>query len=754
MRSSGLLKKFCVLMPLFLIGCASLMTPDQPQKPSVTNSAITDKVTYDWWNSQIKISELKHNFTLDDEQVYWVGNLAGMSLFAGLTAHWIDPSGKEILHNPCQNKDFIHFYASMPVRNKISQDQQGQWTVEIRNADEELLDQQIFYIGRVQPKEEWTDPDYDLKQDEAIFLLKDIHAEVMDDFRTRTRIRVKLKILNEAGKKWAEIFIPVVTGVESLKINFAHTILPGGEIVPAKRGDFTVTMENYPNYIASQVYFIAMPAVEVGAIIEYDAELTTAFAPAQGIFSDVFGLDNIIPVCRFRYELVTPLEMPLKYKSTGYGSEPIIKQDPILKKKSYVWEARNIRPLVMELSMPPYRELGRWSVLSTADNWGKIADWWRELIVAKQTPDDKIKKLALDLTQGKITDYDKLRSIFEYIQQNIRYVGFTFGRTAYEPSPAAQTLENRYGDCKDKVVLLLALLKQAGVEAYSALVRTRPEGRLQTDISSEKEFDHVIVAAVIDGKYLFVDPTAESFDMDTLIYTDEDVNALIIKEDKWEFVKTPLSTAAQNKVETKVNLEVHPDLKMTGEMNVQWKGQENGLIRTALKIMKKEQHQEFVNQLVQGSYPYARMLSYKFLQEQDIHKPLELNVSFEIKNGITQAENMLVLRTFGDQGASMPTYLMQQRRHPIMQAYLRETKLDIAVVLADGLSVKKLPADFTFNTPFISSYIHYAKEGNRITQSQSIQVAKPMVWLDQIDQFKKDWDVVTQAHRQNIVLKR
>jgi len=73
---------------------------------------------------------------------------------------------------------------------------------------------------------------------------------------------------------------------------------------------------------------------------------------------------------------------------------------------------------------------------------------------------------------GLTTDEEKIRAIYEYVSQEIRYVSLSFGVTRYAPHPAGTVLANQYGDCKDKHTLLAAMLGAAGIEAWPVLANT------------------------------------------------------------------------------------------------------------------------------------------------------------------------------------------------------------------------------------------------------------------------------------------
>ena len=97
------------------------------------------------------------------------------------------------------------------------------------------------------------------------------------------------------------------------------------------------------------------------------------------------------------------------------------------------------------------------------------------------------------ITNGLQTDKEKIAAIQEFVLRSTHYVALEFGIYSYKPYPVTQIYARRFGDCKDKASLMIALLRAAGIEAEIALVRTRSlgdvrQGRLPSPCSTTPLF--------------------------------------------------------------------------------------------------------------------------------------------------------------------------------------------------------------------------------------------------------------------------
>ena len=176
----------------------------------------------------------------------------------------------------------------------------------------------------------------------------------------------------------------------------------------------------------------------------------------------------------------------------------------------------------------------------------------------------------------------QLESILAFVRREVRYVAVEVGVGGYRPAPPHETLARRWGDCKAKVLLLLDLLKEAGFEAYPALLRAAPEGRIDPEFPVPGWFNHMIAAlpaaglAVtaedpVAGGYLFVDPTQERGGAGWLHPADQDQLALVLRAGESALVRTPLRPRLEE-LRLTLDLAVRPDGGAAGELRLELRG--------------------------------------------------------------------------------------------------------------------------------------------------------------------------------------
>src|SRR4029079_1904765 len=121
--------------------------------------------------------------------------------------------------------------------------------------------------------------------------------------------------------------------------------------------------------------------------------------------------------------------------------------------------------------------------------------------------DDEVRRTARGLVKRGMTDAERARAVYDFVVSSTRYVGLELGIHGYKPDKGTHVHARRFGDCKDKAALTIALLREVGAPAELVLVRTRRGGQLAPEPASLAIFDHAIVYVPKLDRYL--DGTAE-----------------------------------------------------------------------------------------------------------------------------------------------------------------------------------------------------------------------------------------------------
>ncbi|HLD28855.1 MAG TPA: DUF3857 domain-containing protein, partial [bacterium] len=335
-------------------------------------------------------------------------------------------------------------------------------------------------------------------------------------------------------KKFAETELSYDSSDEKVEILYARTIKPDQNlVVPVGEKHIRDVSRylNFPLYSNARVKIISFPEVEEGAVLEYRARYYQQKLIAGRFFVYNFGVQGSEPGLSQKLIIRTPAKFGLNWKKylKGYlrpqpGLEPLIRDVP--GKKEYVWDIGEIPEILEEERMPPWAEITDYVFISNFHSWDDIFVWWNGLVGKKLAPDQAIRKKVKALALGKKTLREKAMAVYAFVCENIRYVAVEYGEAGFEPHAASEIFMNKYGDCKDQAVLLLAMLREAGIKCYPVLIGTRGVFEMDPDFPT-LVFNHAIACCEIDGEIIFMDPTSETVSFGDLPGGDQNRRVLV-----------------------------------------------------------------------------------------------------------------------------------------------------------------------------------------------------------------------------------
>lgn len=376
-------------------------------------------------------------------------------------------------------------------------------------------------------------------------------------------MRMRAKIQSEAGVEgFGQLVFPYTSANEKLEIDYVRVHKAGGGVVTAAEG--SVQDLTAPVASGSRIYtdlrqkHVTVPGLRPGDVLEYHVvwRVHTPLAPNHFWLEHYFLKEPFI-VLDEQLEIDVPLDSALKLK-TEPGLDAVNKEQG--GRRVYTWKHANLKRQEPDKSArrkkesdepkPPHVQM------STFKSWGEVGEWYAVLERDRSVPDEKIRAKVAELVRGREGERAKVEALYEYVAKNFRYVSLSLGQGRYQPHAAAEVLANQYGDCKDKHTLLAAMLRAAGLRAYPALIHSAR--KIDAEVPSPAQFDHVISAIPLGGEMLWVDTTTEVAPFRLLSRQLRDKHALLITGDAPARLETtpadpPFPVTEVLEVEGKVN---------------------------------------------------------------------------------------------------------------------------------------------------------------------------------------------------------
>jgi transglutaminase-like putative cysteine protease len=316
--------------------------------------------------------------------------------------------------------------------------------------------------------------------------------------------------LSTAGVQNAsEIQVHFDPAYQRLVVHHVRLLRGGKDTFAFHRSDVRVIQQE--RSLDEQIYSGELTAVvflrdlRPGDVLDYAYSLEGTNPIVGGDYDDELALAYESPVRLIRHVVQVPEKTVLHLKPQNTTIEPRIETEGGW--RTYTWEARDAAASAADDGEPGWFDPDPRVEVSTFASWAEVADWARGLFEGQLKPSADVQRLAERFRAAPGGLAGAAAEATRFVQDEVRYLGIEMGPSSHQPHSPDQVLRQRFGDCKDKALLLVALLRELGIHATPALVDTERRHGLDLVQPSPFAFDHAIVRASVGGRDIWIDAT-------------------------------------------------------------------------------------------------------------------------------------------------------------------------------------------------------------------------------------------------------
>jgi tetratricopeptide (TPR) repeat protein/transglutaminase-like putative cysteine protease len=449
-------------------------------------------------------------------------------------------------------------------------------------------------------------------------VVNDVRTSIVfhDDGTSTTTRQGIIKVQSQAGvQSFGVLHFPYASATTTMQLVYMRVIKPDKSVVvtPAENVldmPAEITREA-PFYSDLKDLQVAVKGLETGDVLEFEWRADTTKPLDPGEFWTAFEFMRNAIVLHEQLQITVPSDRKITVKSATV--QPTIAQSGA--NRVYTWETKN-------LTVKSAKELAAEDEPKPADvqvtsfqNWDELGKWFGGLVAPRAAPTAEIKAKADELTRDARTQSEKIQDLYAFVATKYRYIGIGLGIGRYQPHEAADVLSNDYGDCKDKHTLLQALLAAEGIQAYPALINS--SAKIDEDVPSPGQFDHVITAIPQGKGYLFLDSTPEVGPFGYLTANLRDKWALVIPASgAAQLVKTPIDPPFQQYFHFQADGSLDDSGRLTSKMQLTFRDDSELVFRLAFRQAGQPQWND-VMQKISGNLGFGGTVSNTTLTPPD-----------------------------------------------------------------------------------------------------------------------------------------
>ena len=453
----------------------------------------------------------------------------------------------------------------------------------------------------------------------------------------------------------------------------------------------------------------------------YNYELDKKYKDVK-YFTSIYFQDEY-PVVNKEITLTVPtwLELDVKeFNFNGYDIKKQVVKDA--KTTTYTYTLQNAEPISKDESAPgpslvyPHLLLVAKSFTKNDKRvtlFNETADlykWYKSLVDGMEENPAALKDKVKELTANAKNDDEKIKNIYYWVQDNIRYIAFEDGLAGFRPETSQNVFAKRYGDCKGMANLTRQMLKEAGFDARLTWIGTKHIG-YNYSIPSLSVDNHMICTLFKDGKKYFLDGTEKYNSLGEYAESIQGKEVMIEDGDKYIIGKVPVGASGQNKETYTSSFHIDNE-SLVGTISGNMLGESRSNFLYGFNTMKSDKKDNALQWYLShgdGNFAVTNVVT-SDLSNRDTQLTLQYNAT--LKNKVSSFDNEMYIDLDYEQEFS--EYDFKERKTDFEFDFKREYESVTTLQIPAGYTVTRLPAAYSYANDAYAMNVSYEQQGNNI----------------------------------------
>ena len=369
------------------------------------------------------------------------------------------------------------------------------------------------------------------------------------------------------------------------------------------------------------------------------------------------------------------------------------------------------------------------------DKTDDLYAWNNRLYGMADNKKESLKPVLAKIIQGKSTDIEKIKAIYYWVQDNIRYIAYEDGYSGYIPAGVQDVLSKKFGDCKGMANLMTELLVLAGYDAHFTWIGTRSIP-YQQSMPALCVNNHAITTLYFQGQTYFLDGTEKYAPLGENAYRIQGKEAMIAKGAKYDLKTVPLTTGNDHKILSKADFMLAGD-KLSGKVKVVLTGNERTDFHQSYQELPITSQKEFLNDFLEFGNDNMQATNIKTSDLKNRELPVSIEGDVDLSNYVNSIA--------GDKYISIDFFPKTLERYLPDEKRVGGYDFDNVLTFEDEISLT-IPANMKFvDIPEKSELVYdgyefkgeYMVTGNKVILKKKIVIKNSIIRKTEFENWKK-----------------
>lgn len=494
---------------------------------------------------------------------------------------------------------------------------------------------------------------------------------------------------------------------------------------------------------------------------------TTVITNPRFLPTIYFG--NSFPLKNQKIEIAVDKDITLRFQKFNLeGVDVRFRESEKRGRKIYTWELENQEAFEIEDNGPsPKSILPHILPIISSYNFnnkeipvlkdvGDLYNWYYSLVkdINQEGLDSDLIAITQNLIEGQNAEIDKVKAIYYWVQENIKYIDFEYALGGFIPRDANVVFKKKFGDCKDNSSILKEMFKIANLEGNLTWIGTRSIPYTYNEVPTPVVDNHMILTYVSEGRTYFLDATGRYLPLEIPSSFIQGKEALVENgEGAYKIVEVPVVEASDNGFNDVVQLKLEGN-SIIGAGTLTLSGyQKSDTFNIIESRETPDKLTEFYNGLLRkGS---NRFLVEKFEEKNKFsyEDPFIIDYDFVIKDYAQTLEDEIFVNLNLYQESIKSYKVKEDRKTSIEYRYRSEDSVTVFFKIPEGKKVTYLPENVSVDNDFMTASISYKLEENNIIYNHTYKTKRLILEKATQEAFKKSLKTIRKAFKEVVVLK-
>ncbi len=377
--------------------------------------------------------------------------------------------------------------------------------------------------------------------------------------------------------------------------------------------------------------------------------------------------------------------------------------------------------------------------------------WYHSLVEKSGNNTEELIPIVNDLTKDAKSEEEKIKNIYYWVQQKIRYIAFEDGIAGFKPAACQDVLSKKYGDCKGMANLTKEMLKIAGVDARLAWLGTNS---IAYDYSTPtlSSDNHMICVAMKDNKPTYLDATEGYGKYGEIAQRIQGRQVLIEKEDGYLLEKIPEQPASKNVRKLTQSFSI-TDEKLKGTSTYEFTGEAKTYMLTNINSTETDMLEDALVYYLSGNTKDCTVKNIEHSDLDNFDDAVKLDYEIQVNNAISVfGEEMFVSLDYNQEYGDYE--LEEDLKFDYHFSYKKVVDNTIELLVPTGYTVGSMPKNIDIDNEEFTIKLSYTKAGNKIVYKKNIILKEGKISKEQIPTWNTAIKELNESYDDAIILKR